>query len=124
MKKVFLISAFILGISSFQASYAQLFPTNLEVTVLDDKGNVQEGVSVKIYETEEDYTKDKNIVAAARTNAKGEVKFKKLKEKVYFIRAEKGDMDNELSANKTGKLEPKRNNMVNVIIEGLALPKN
>lgn len=124
MKKVFLISAFILGIASFQASYAQLFPTNLEVTVLDDKGNVQEGVSVKIYETEEDYTKDKNIVAAARTNAKGEVKFKKLKEKVYFIRAEKGDMDNELSANKTGKLEPKRNNMVNVIIEGLALPKN
>jgi|GEM_PF-749413 len=124
MKKVFIISAFILSITSFQESYAQLFPTNLEVTVLDDKGNVQEGVSVKIYDTEEDYTNDKNIVAAARTNAKGEVKFKKLKEKVYFIRAEKGDMDNELSANKTGKLEPKRNNMVNVIIEGLALPKN
>ncbi len=124
MKKIFLSFALILGIYSINTADAQLFPTNLEITVLDDKGNVQSDAIVKIYGSEEDYKNDENVVDLGKTNAKGEVKFKKLDEKVYFIRAEKGEMDNELSANKTGKLEPKKNNMVNVIIEGLAIPKN
>jgi len=124
MKKIFLICSFIFGIYTANTAHAQLFPTNLEVTVLSDKGNVQSGAIVKIYKSEEDYQKDENVVALGKTNAKGIIKFKKLEEIVYFIRAEKGDMDNESSANKTGKLEPKRNNMVNVIVEGLALPKN
>lgn len=124
MRKIFLISSFFLGFFAIHTAQAQFFPTNLEITVLDDKGNIQPNAIVKIYGSEEDYTNDKNVVNLGKTNAKGEIKFKKLEEKEYYIRATKGDMDNELSANKTGKLEPKRNNMVNVIIEGLAMPKN
>ena len=124
MKKIFLICSLFFALNAFNKAQAQLFPTNLEITVLDDKGNVQPDAIVKIYGSEEDYKNDENVVNLGKTNDKGEVKFKKLEEKVYFIRAQKGEMDNELSANKTGKLEPKRNNMVNVIIEGLALPKN
>ncbi|MEM1135087.1 MAG: hypothetical protein AAGI07_04560, partial [Bacteroidota bacterium] len=107
-----------------QQVHAQLFPTNLEITVLNDKGNIQAGASVKLYASEDDYDANENVVASGKTNAKGEIKFKKLTTKSYFIRAEKGDMDNESTANQTGVLEEKKNNKVNIILSGLVLPKN
>ncbi|MBT28100.1 MAG: hypothetical protein CMO01_00455 [Thalassobius sp.] len=124
MKPVFLFFAVLFLAFSQQDAKAQLFPTNLEITVLDDKGNIQRGVSVKLYATEDDYDEDENVVASGKTDEKGEIKFKKLDTKPYFIRAVKGDMDNESSANQTGVLEQKKNNKVNVIVSGFGLPKN
>ena len=124
MKPIFLFFTIVLMAFGHQQAKAQLFPTNLEITVLDDKGNLQAGVSVKLYASEDDYDNDENVVASGKTNEKGELKFKKLDTKSYYIRAVKGDMDNESSANQTGALEGKKNNKVNVIVSGLALPKN
>lgn len=98
---------------------AQILKTNMLVTVLDAKGNVQRGATVKVYETEDDYDEDKNVVASMRTDEKGQAKFKKLKSQSYFIRAEKGEMSNEDGATQTGALAEKKMNKVNVIIEGL-----
>ena len=98
---------------------AQLFKTNMLVTVLDEQGNVQRGATVKIYETEEDFDEDKNAVATMNTDEKGQAKFKKLKSQSYYILAEKGEMTNEDGATQTGALAEKKTNKVNVIIEGL-----
>ncbi|GAB4347691.1 MAG: hypothetical protein OHK0038_27490 [Flammeovirgaceae bacterium] len=93
----------------------------LQVTVLDDAGNLQEGATVTLYEKEEDYKENKNAIKVPeKTNKKGKVTFKwDLKEISYFIRVEKGEMDNSGSGVKTEKLKKNRINKVNVIISGL-----
>ncbi|MCS6834325.1 MAG: hypothetical protein NZ521_12180 [Flammeovirgaceae bacterium] len=90
----------------------------LQITVLDDKGNVQEGATVTLYEKEEDYKQNKNAIKVPeKTNKKGRVMFKwDLKEISYFIRAEKGNMNNDGGGIKTEKLVKNRINKVNVII--------
>jgi hypothetical protein len=93
----------------------------LQVTVLDDAGNLQEGATVTLYEKEEDYKENKNAIKAPeKTNKKGKVTFKwDLKEISYFIKVEKGEMDNSGGGIKTEKLDKNRVNKVNVVISGL-----
>ena len=102
---------------------AQLLPTNMMVTVLDDKGNVQVGASVKVYASEEDFEEDQNPVATGVTDAKGRVTFKKLEEKSYYIRAKKGEKANDDGSYQTGALAASKINKVNIIINTVAVPK-
>ncbi|MBX2842778.1 MAG: hypothetical protein KTR26_13485 [Flammeovirgaceae bacterium] len=119
MMKILKISLFSLMLIICSASVkAQLLPTNLEITVLDEKGNIQPGTSVKLYENEEDYKNEKNAIQTGKTDEKGKAKFKKLKTQAYFVKAEKGDLNNDDGANQTSILVQKKTNKVNIIIEG------
>ena len=51
------------------------------------------------------------------TDNKGRVTFKDLEEKVYFINAVKGDMNNYGMGVQTGKLEKGKVNKVTIVIE-------
>ena len=94
-----------------------LLPTNLKITIIDELGNVVEGATVKLYETEEDYRADENAsFGPALTNEKGIVKFKELKPISYYIYVEKGDQRNDGAGVLTGELEEGKVNKVNVVI--------
>jgi hypothetical protein len=95
----------------------QIFNTSLTVTVRDELGNTVEGASIKLFQKEEDYTKEVNPVAEGTTDKKGVVHFKKLKPEVYFILSRKGDKDNAGGGEKTGKLEVGKFNKVTIIIQ-------
>lgn len=105
------------------SAYAQLIPTNMMVTVIDGNGNVQVGATVKVYATEKDYDDDKNPVAVEKTNEKGIANFKKLETKSYFIRATKGELNNDDTSHQTGALAAKKINKVNIVVSGLSVPK-
>ena len=88
----------------------------LVVTVLDDAGNIIEGVEVTVFETEEDHTNKTNGIGPVKSNENGKAKFKELKLIGYYIWAEKGNMNNLFGAEKTIELVPNKYNRVNVII--------
>jgi len=72
----------------------QLIKTQLTITIRNDLGNTVDGASVKLYEKEEDYSKEENVAAQGVTDAKGIVKFKELKAIPYFVQVEKEDLNN------------------------------
>lgn len=98
-------------------AHAQLIKTSLTLTVRDELGNTVEGVSVKLFENEADYTAEKNEVASGTTDAKGVIRFKDLKAIAYFVLARKGDKDNIGGGEQTGKLEEKRFNKATIVIQ-------
>lgn len=98
-------------------SNAQLLPTNLQLIVRNELGNVVEGAKVKIYSTEADYDADENVLMEGVTDEKGKVIFKKLRPAVYYMNVEKGELSNMGRGVKTNKLKARRKNIVNVIIE-------
>jgi hypothetical protein len=96
---------------------AQIIKTSLTMTVRDELGNTVEGAAVTIYETQADYTAEKNPAAEGTTDAKGTIKFKNLKAIAYYILAKKGEKDNAGGGEQTGKLEEKRINKATVVIQ-------
>lgn len=94
----------------------QLFKTDLRITVRNELGNTENDVDVTLYDTREDYEKSENAVQSGKTNAKGSVTFEGLKSQVYFINAEKGDMNNYGAGEKTDTLKEGKMNKVTVII--------
>jgi hypothetical protein len=104
--------AFIVFASSFQSAKA-----TLHVTVRDELGNTVEGATVQLFENEEDYTKEQNVAAEGKTDAKGILKLKELKAKSYHVIVRKDDKDNSGLGEQTGKLEGKKINKVNIIIQ-------
>jgi hypothetical protein len=104
-----------MGFSNHQPS--QIFKTSLTVTVRDELGNTVEGASVRLFQKEEDYTKEVNPLEEGTTDAKGVVRFKKLQPQPYFILARKGDKDNAGGGEKTGKLDEGKFNKVTVVIQ-------
>ena len=115
MKKGIIL--FLIGIFAFAAATAQLINTSLTLTVRDDLGNTVEGASVQLYETEEDYLKEKNAVFTGTTDAKGIVKFKKMKAISYFVLIQKDDKDNTGGGERIGKLEEGKFNKATVVIQ-------
>lgn len=114
MRFILILVPFLL-ISSL--SQAQLIKTKLEITVLNTAGNPEPGVEVKIYENEDDYLGDKNVVQGKKyTDSKGKVMYKDLKEQSYYINASKGKADNYGESTKTIPLKGMVKNKVNVII--------
>ena len=95
----------------------QIIKTQIAITIRNDVGNTEAGVKVMLYEKEEDYTKEVNVVAEGETDDKGVVKFKDLKAASYYVIARKGDMDNSGGGEQTGKLEAKRINKVTIVIQ-------
>jgi hypothetical protein len=99
------------------ASGFQLIKTSLNVTVRDETGNVVEGASVQLFEKEEDYNTEKNVVAQGVTDKKGYLKLKDLKSMPYFVLVKKGDKDNSGGGEKTEKLEGQKINKVTIVIQ-------
>ena len=95
----------------------QIIKTQLNVTIRNELGNTEDGVTVLLFENEEDYKNEKNIAAEAMTDEKGIAKFKDIKAISYFVTAKKGDKNNFGGGEQTGKLEPKRINKVTIVIE-------
>lgn len=115
MKKViYSLVAVLLLITAVQA---QLIKTQMHVTIRNDLGNTEAGVTVQLFENEDDYKQEKNIAAEGVTDEKGVAKFKELKAISYFIIAKKGDKNNFGGGEQTGKLEEKRINKVTIVIE-------
>jgi hypothetical protein len=96
---------------------AQIIKTSLTLTVRDELGNTVEGVSVKLFENEADYTAEKNPSEEGMTDAKGVIRFKNLKAIAYFVLARKGDKDNAGGGEQTGKLEEKKFNKATIVIQ-------
>ena len=87
---------------------------------MDKLGNPVEGAQVKLFLTENEYMKKENEVSPEQqTNKKGKTLFTGLEKKVYFVHAEKGDMDNVGSGIRTDTLVVKRINKINTIITDL-----
>jgi hypothetical protein len=109
----FLLIAFcFLLLASFQ-----IIKTTLNVTVRDETGNIVEGATVQLYETEEDYNTEKNVAAQGVTDKKGILKLKDLKAIAYYVLVRKDDKDNSGGGEKTEKLEAKKINKVTIIIQ-------
>ena len=95
----------------------QLIKTTLHITVRDDLGNIVEGASVRLFETEDDYNKEENVVAEGATDKYGIVKFKDLKAIAYYVIIRKDDKDNSGGGERTAVLEAKRINKVTIVIQ-------
>ncbi|MBT1711248.1 hypothetical protein KK062_23600 [Fulvivirgaceae bacterium PWU5] len=95
----------------------QIIKTQLTVTIRNELGNTEQGVSVQLFETEEDYKNETNVAAQGVTDAKGVVKLKELKAVSYYVLAKKDDKDNFGGGEQTGKLEANRINKVTVVIQ-------
>jgi hypothetical protein len=115
MKPAFKLFAILILMIS--ASAFQLINTRFNATVRDDLGNTVEGASVQLFETEDDYNKEQNVVAQAVTDAKGKVSIKDLKAISYFVIVRKGDKDNSGGGERTAKLEENKINRVTIIIQ-------
>ncbi len=105
------IFAFV-AISAFQ-----IIKTQIAMTVRNDVGNTEAGVKIMLFETEDDYLKEANVVAEGETDDKGVVKFKELKAISYFVIARKGDKDNSGGGEKIGTLQANRINKATVVIQ-------
>ncbi len=110
-KRLFFIPLLIVLLSAFQ-----LFKTSLRITVLNDLGNVESEAIVKVYKTEEDYSKGINVVKEGKTDKKGVVTFQDLEAIAYYVSVEKGDMNNIGAGEKTEPLETGKLNRINAII--------
>ncbi len=114
MKRVSIIlSVLVLGV--MLASMA-LLKTQLQVSVLDDAGNFQVGAEVSLYLNAKDYEANKPSMKSQKTDRKGRTKFVGLAPVDYFILVKKGNKDNVLGGERTGKLVEGKINKVNVII--------
>lgn len=110
MKTIILLFTLLMGGS-------QIVKTQLHMTVRNELGNTEAGVSVTLYATDADYEKEQNPVQSGTTDEKGIVKFKELKPQEYFVLAKKGDLNNFGGGEKTGALVANRINKVNIIIQ-------
>lgn len=117
--------------SSFNSPIVEEEPfvlIGLQVTVLDEKGNVVEGADVVLYKNADDAFDEANpIKAKTKTNSNGRVKFTKgLAEKTYYVVASKGNLQSEDDL-KSSKLKKNKMNKMNVIISknngGMSVPK-
>jgi hypothetical protein len=110
--RIFLGLTFIILVSSFQ-----LIKTYLTITVRDEVGNTVAGATVQLFEKEEDYTKEENIVMEGVTDNKGVLKLKDLKAISYFVIVKKDDKDNSGGGERTAKLDDKKINKVTIVIQ-------
>jgi len=109
----------ILGLLSLALilSSFQIVKTTLHITVRDELGNIVDGATVQLFETEDDYLKEENIVAEGTADNKGIVKFKELKPIAYYVIVRHDDKDNSGGGERTAELEAKRINKVTIVIQ-------
>lgn len=114
MKK--LISVALLLLATILVAEAQIIKTSLNLTIRDELGNIVEGATVTLFETQADYNEEKNPVVTASTDKKGVVKFKDLKAISYYVIVRKDDKDNSGAGEQVGQLEANRINKATIII--------
>ena len=102
---------------SFATPSLQLLNTSLTITVRDELGNTVAGAQVMLFETEEDYNKEKNIAFTGVSDTKGVLKLKKLKSISYYVVVRKDDKDNAGGGERIGKLEEGKFNKATVVIQ-------
>lgn len=112
ISKTISLLTLVLLLSSFQ-----LIKTTLHITVRDELGNIAEGATVQLFETEEDYLKEENVVAEGTTDKNGIAKFKDLKPIAYYVIVRHGDKDNSGGGERTAELQAKRINKVTIVIQ-------
>lgn len=95
----------------------QLIKTTLSITVRDEVGNTAADATVQLFETEDDYKQEQNVVAEGVTDGKGYLKIKELKAVSYFVIVRKDDKDNSGGGERIGKLDEKRINKVTIVIQ-------
>jgi len=117
MKKLLILFALIIFFPAFSTVLEQIVKTQIHITVRNDLGNTVEGVTVKLFESEKDYSDETNVAAEGVTDAKGIVRFKELKAISYFVMAEKDGQNNFGGGEVTGKLEEKKINKVTIVIQ-------
>lgn len=110
-KSIAVISLLLL-LSSFQ-----IIKTTLHITVRDELGNIVEDASIQLFETEDDYLKEKNVVAEGTSNKHGIAKFKDLKAMAYYVIVRKDDKDNAWGGERTEELQARRINKVTIVIQ-------
>jgi len=102
---------------SFISTDGQILNTSLTITVRDEIGNTVSGAEVRLFETEEDYLKEKNVAFSDVSDSKGLVKLKKLKSISYWVIVRKDDKDNAGGGERIGALEEGKFNKATVIIQ-------
>ena len=112
IQKTICLFSLTLLLSSFQ-----LIKTTLHITVRDELGNTVQDASVQLFETEEDYLKEENVVAQDSTDKRGIVRFKDLKPISYYVIIRHGDKDNSGGGERTAELEERRINKVTIVIQ-------
>lgn len=117
MKYVILFFTASIVCFSFVNASAQLLNTSLTITVRDELGNTVSGAEVRLFETEEDYIKEKNVAFSGVSDNKGLVKLKKLKAISYWVIVSKDDKDNAGGGERIGALEEGKFNKATVIIQ-------
>jgi hypothetical protein len=95
----------------------QLLKTSLGITVRDEVGNIVTGATIQLFETEDDYQQEQNVVAEGVTDDKGYYRFKEVKAISYFVIVRKDDKDNSGGGERTGKLDEGRINKVTIVIQ-------
>lgn len=115
LKFAFLIVG-VIGLFAFTST--QMLKTSLTITVRNNLGNIEEGVNVQLFPTEEDYRNETNpSTDKLVSDKKGRVRFKDLEPKVYFVNAVKGDKNNIGAGVQTDTLAEGKVNKVTIIIE-------
>lgn len=102
---------------SFVSQPAQIFNTSLTITVRDEVGNTVSDAEVKLFKNEQDYLKEENVVMEAISDAKGQVKLKKLEGISYYVIVRKADKDNSGGGEIIGKLEEGKFNKATIVIQ-------
>lgn len=110
--KIIGLLSLVLILSSFQ-----IIKTTLHITVRDELGNIVEGATVQLFETEDDYLKEENVVAEGTTDKNGIVKLKELQPIAYYVIVRHDDKDNSGGGERTAELEAKRINKVTIVIQ-------
>jgi len=117
MKKTVFITLFIFSLMGTGFTIDKIIATSLKITIRNNLGNIESGVTVTLYGNKEDFKKEQNSIQEGETNEKGVVTFKKLGTKAYFVTAIKGDMNNYGAGVQTNTLDANKVNKVTIIIE-------
>ncbi len=115
MKKI-LYTTGILTVLIVAMSFQIILKTSLQIKILNRLGSTVQGVEVKLYGNKEDYNASKNQIGTMMTDAKGQVLFKNLEAKPYYVSAVKGKLNNFGEAELTDTLTAGRRNKVIIII--------
>ncbi len=90
----------------------------LEITVVNDKGDLISGVDVRLYESLSDMDSNANEVRREMTDSKGIVHFTKLEPKVYYFSAKKGELtNNDATVQLSKALQYNKNAKIQIIIK-------
>jgi hypothetical protein len=118
MKKHILVLMVIIGLVIVNSCKKEPTPTTLELSIIDEFGNIVSGASVELYSSETDWNNASNQIGTTLTsNALGKVRFNTVSNIKYYWFVEK-DCKNNVNGTitSTSALTANINNTFNVII--------